>query len=88
MPSNSPYHIVGPRRSSSRHYGFCYSKQHNPKCLLRVVAGNNVVSELEGLPVFWTPYLVTDATTRGASRECDYGPNRVFGFRACGTQRL
>ncbi|MFO0845032.1 MAG: hypothetical protein U0797_22020 [Gemmataceae bacterium] len=47
-----------------------------------IVEASNVFVELEGIPVFYTPYLVTDARDPlGPLETINFGGNNVFGFQ-------
>jgi hypothetical protein len=48
-----------------------------------IVEAKNVVAELEGIPFFYTPYLITDARDPlGPLETINLGGNRVLGFQA------
>ncbi|MFM7150158.1 MAG: hypothetical protein ACKO23_09975, partial [Gemmataceae bacterium] len=58
-------------------------KKGNPVIIQEsIVEAKNVTAELEGVPFFWTPYLVTDARDPlGPLETINVGGNRVFGFQ-------
>jgi hypothetical protein len=47
-----------------------------------IIEGRNVFAELEGVPFFYTPYLITDARDpMGPLQTITVGGNRIFGFQ-------
>src|SRR5262249_60161306 len=47
-----------------------------------ILEAKNVIAELEGVPFFYTPYLVTDARDpMGPLQSIHIGGNRIFGFQ-------
>src|SRR5262249_29416192 len=60
-----------------------YDKKGQPVVIQEsIVEATNVLAELEGVPFYYTPYLITDRRDPlGPLETINFGGNRVFGFQ-------